>query len=175
MNTVIFWERGYIMDWHYLDKMHKNLLYVYADCLSSKKDKMIVCSKADTDADDEEKAMRIYFIIWFVFRYCMNCRTLEEAMSCDKQTVLEKYRLKPFFTGRNLYIGTIEHRVTIYEPDDVNLIIEILYKRLNAIEQLKCYLKHLKNKPLKSRSAFIAEKHIRYLSAEVARLRNENI
>lgn len=163
------------MDWHYLDKMHKNLLYVYADCLSNEKEKMIVCSSSDAYADDEEKATRIYFIIWFVFRYCLNCKTLDEAMSCNKQKVLEDYRLKPFFTGRNLYIGTVEHRITIYDTEDVNLIIEILYKRLNAIEQLELYVKYMKNKPLKTRSAFIAEKYIRFLNAEVERLRNGNI
>lgn len=163
------------MDWRYLDTIHKNLLYVYADCISSGKNKMIVCSPADVEANDEEKTIRIYFIIWFVFRYCMNCKTLEEAMKCDKQKVLEKYRLKPFFTGRNLYIGTAEHRMTIYETSDVDLVIEILYKRLNAIEQLECYVKHMKDNPLKTRSTFIAEKHIRCLNAEVARLGNENI
>lgn len=152
--------------WNYLDKVDKNLLYDYARFVSGEKRSLkFFCrvedkeSKTDgekrihrykCDSEDEqykrekEERDKVFYIIWFVYRYILNCKTLEEAMQVPVEYVFKTYRLETLIRNRYcLYIG-IDRDVMVYKESDMNIILEILYKRLGFWEQLDCFIEHTK-------------------------------
>lgn len=152
--------------WEYLDKLDKNLLYDYAKFLSGEKQSLKFHCRIEekdnkqegtrrvhryqSDNEDEqfkrqkEERDKVFYIIWFVYRYILNCKTLEEALQIPVEEVFKKYRLETLIRNRYcLYIG-IDRDVMVYKESDMCIILEILYKRLGFWEQLDCFITHTK-------------------------------
>lgn len=139
--------------WDYLDKMDKNLLYSYALLLASTSPRVCFQGMHTRKSSDEEVTEQEthekevqdrnigFYLIWFVYRYILNCRTLDEALARPMDEALEKYRLKQIFISgsRRLYIG-IDRDIQLYKPEDMPIILEILYKRLGFWEQLDLFI-----------------------------------
>lgn len=152
--------------WSYLDKLDKNLLYDYAKFLSGEKQSLkFYCRVDDKDTKSEgsrrvhrtqyssedeqfkrekEERDKVFYIVWFVYRYIMGCETLEEALQVPVDKVFKDYRLETLIRNRYcLYIG-IDRDVMLYKKSDMNIILEILYKRLGFWEQLDCFIANTK-------------------------------
>lgn len=131
-----------MVNWKYLDTFQSNLLYIYCDCLENRTESVrLNDKKSDFGFSCEESNNRIYYIIWFVFRYCLGCETLEEALQQDLEQVLEDYRLRQFFSARRIYIGSEDYKIKLNNAtNDLPLVLEIIYGRYDVIEQLECFI-----------------------------------
>lgn len=140
------------MDWSYLDKIDKNLLYIYARGLTKKSNEvhyqgMYSTEKTENDERNkfinaELKRKTAFYIIWFVFRYVLNCKTLEEAEQCATEENLRKFKLVSLFHKRHIYIGVYgmqEIYLYKYKEEDIGVVLEILYNRYDFFNQLKCF------------------------------------
>lgn len=136
--------------WDYLDEMNKNLLYTYAALLSCKSRRFEeMHGRADRDEEMSEQEIHDkevrdknigFYLVWFVYRYILNCKTLEEALAVPLSTALDEYKLKQIVvSNRRIYIG-IDKDVQFYKPEDMPIILEILYKRLGFWEQLDLFI-----------------------------------
>lgn len=158
--------------WDFLDEMDKNLLYTYAEVMSGKR-KQIQSSKSYTEKrseDDEirtaeETRRRAYYLIWFVYRYVLNCQTLDEAMEYANEETFRKFHLYSFSTSNSaIYIGTYKE-ICFRKAEDIPVILEILYNRYDFFEQLECFIRHTKN-VRRSRCIKVLENH-RKMFAEI--------
>lgn len=141
------------MDWSYLDVMDKNLLYMYAETLTKggKHHGLYISSETGNEERDdmlnaEAKRKSAFYIIWFVYRYVLNCETLEEAREYANVETLKKYRLVPLLerNQKRIYIGAYglnEIYLYNYKGGDLDIVLEILYKRYDFFEQLECFLR----------------------------------
>ncbi len=136
--------------WDYLDKMDKNVLYTYAALLSANsrhhfehlhsrvgKDEELT-EKEIHEREVSDRNVRLY-LVWFVYRYILGCRTLDEALVKPVDEVFGKYKLKQIVFGKQIYIG-IDGDIPLYREEDVPIILEILYKRLGFWEQLDLFI-----------------------------------
>ncbi len=142
-------------DWGFLDDMDKNLLYLYAKSLAKPNSKAfyqsffsVIVQTGDEDRDEliiaEKKCQAAYYLIWFVYRYILGCKTMEEALKYANEDILKKYKLIHFFEKRCIYIGVYgidEIYLYKYKENDLNIVLEILYKRYNFFQQLECFFK----------------------------------
>lgn len=148
------------MDWSYLDKMDKNLLYVYAKGLGQ--DNRVHLSRQLFDLNNYEGANNetmseiysaekwlktAYYLLWFVFRYVLGCKTLAEAEQAASISILKQYNLLLFFKKRHIYVGVYGiNAVYLYNVsedymEDVKIALEIVYNRYNYFEQLDCFMR----------------------------------
>lgn len=137
--------------WEYLDKMDKNLLYMYASLLSKQQKQLHIFNRSEEELTDEEIHRREaqtrnngFYLVWFVYRYVLNCQTLEEALAMPASEVIEKYGLKHFVYSpqakyAKLYIG-IDKDIPLWKESDMAIVLEILYKRLGFWEQLDLFV-----------------------------------
>lgn len=141
------------MDWSFLDKADKNLLYMYAQTLikDGKHHNTYIPSETgneerDAMLDAEAKRKSAYYIIWFVYRYILGCETLEEAKKYATMEVLKKYKIASFFSRNQarIYLGIYginEMYLYNFKGGDLDIVLEILYNRYDYIEQLECFIR----------------------------------
>lgn len=132
--------KGVIVMWDFLDKTNHNLLYEYADVIAGTKTYLVLHS-----TDEEAKKEKAYYIINFVYRYVLQCTTLEEALYYIDEDTLIRYHIKPFLDNKYLYVGAGETKRTFYKSSDMSMILEILYNRYDFWEQLDCFCRGTKN------------------------------
>lgn len=137
--------------WEFLEKMDKNLLYSYAQVISGEKKQLQASksSKADiTEADEikmaEKSRNRAYYLIWFVYRYVLKCKTLNETKPYANEETLKKYHLNSYIIHNCLYIG-INKEICFRKAEDIIIILEILYNRYGFFEQMECFIRNTKN------------------------------
>lgn len=129
--------------WDYLDKMNHNLLYKYADVLSEKKRHFYnKDSEKDISVNAEEKKKNVCYLIWFVYRYILQCRTLEETIPYQNQEILKKYHLHSLIKHESVFICNSE--ICFRKPEDIAIILEILYGRYTLWEQFDCFIRNTK-------------------------------
>jgi hypothetical protein len=124
--------------WDFLDEFNGNLLY---NCAGN---------KSYTFADMNE----VYYYIWFLYRYVLGCETLEEALQfANAKTMKELGIGKCFITKEHrkhvLVLGNEAFGTLVLCSHDVKkpviflkIVLEILYKRYNYLEQIECYIRH---------------------------------
>lgn len=139
--------------WEFLDTMDKNLLYSYAQVLSGKKKQIQMhLPKAQreymTELDEiritEEYRNRAYYLIWFVYRYVLGCKTLEETKPYANEETLKKYRLLSYILHNSLYVG-VDKEICFRKAEDIDIILEILYNRYDFFEQMECFIRHYRS------------------------------
>ena len=145
------------MDWSFLDKVDKNLLYLYArDLLRDSRTPIFLQLYTYTTQEvaDEERCdlmnaearrKNAYYIIWFVFRYVLGCDTLEKALQCATQETMDTYMLTSLLHKRHIYIGVYGiNEVYLYKhkegENDLHIVLDILYHRYDFFEQLECFI-----------------------------------
>lgn len=143
--------------WDYLDKMDKNLLYMYAAILTGQQKQLHLFNRSEeelTDAEIHKREVQAknngFYMVWFVYRHVLGCETLEEALALDALEVIETYGLKPFISSvslkqaksrhAKLYVG-IDKDIPLWKVEDMAIVLEILYKRLDFWEQLDCFIR----------------------------------
>ena len=128
--------------WDFLDKMNYNLLYCFADNVAGNTTYNVWNSK-----DEYEQKQNILYLIWFIYRYILQCETLDDALNIDGISVLSYFNLyTSCFTRGQLFLGGGEYKICLSRRNDINVILEILYNRYEFPEQLDCFLRHQKNK-----------------------------
>ncbi len=121
------------MDWRYLEYMDKNLLYEYAGSLADPTGRM---SCAVIGEDGEQKKRSAFYLIWFVYRHVLGCRTLEETKAYQNEETLRRYRLNVLFKDCVLYVGDMD--IVFHASSDIGIVLEILYGRYGLIKQIEC-------------------------------------
>lgn len=142
------------MDWSYLDKPNHNLLYMYARALGKEGGEAHYQRLFDipqTDNEElremyyaEERRKTAYYIIWFAFRYVLECKTLEEARWNANREIMKKLKLNGFFVPKYKYIFIGAYglnEIYLYRPEDLNIVLEIIYNRYDFFQQLECYIR----------------------------------
>lgn len=130
--------------WDYLDKMNHNLLYKYAAVLSGKRRHFkIADGEKDVSVNAEEKKKNACYLIWFVYRYILQCRTLEETIPYQNEEILKKYKLSSYFVNDAVFICNDEIHLR-KKSGDIAIILEILYGRYTLWEQFDCFIRNTK-------------------------------
>lgn len=157
------------MDWSFLNKMDKNLLYLYARGVT-KQDKeshfMQLYSPEDTGDEErnemlksEMKRQTALYIIWFVYRYILSCETFEEAEKYVTPEISKQFKLNSLFQHYYIYIGVngTENEIRFWNNGELEMkvVLEILYNRYNFFEQLECYIRRTEGTKKKTRSRCI--------------------
>lgn len=149
--------------WDYLDKMDKNLLYLYASKLikDGRNQNLYVPSNTgnaerDEMIDAENRRKSAFYLIWFVYRWVLGCETLEQAELYANAETLKRFKLIPLFghNQKRIYIGIYginEIYLYDYKNGDLNIVLEILYKRYDFLEQLECYIRRTQGTLRKNR------------------------
>lgn len=149
--------------WEFLDKMDYNLLYSYSEVLSNKMQQIHLCSSGKSDNEEFEIALanrakknRAYYLIWVVFRYVLECDTYDKALMYATDDVLKRYKLISYLTNKNIYIGADYDTKTVNgvtykfpkvwfrSTEDIDIVLDILYHRLDFFEQFQCCISHSK-------------------------------
>ena len=162
--------------WRFLDVTNMNLLYKYADVLAGNQCYIILKTsesgaKKQTDTENDQKDTlvksyihnmtnckssfsrisveqreAVYYLIWFVYYYVLQCKTLDEALKQDHHKVLQEWGLYKFIYNKYIYLGGDACILPLNREKDVAIILEILYNRYSVIEQFECYLRHYGDK-----------------------------
>lgn len=157
------------MDWSFLDKMDKNLLYLYARDVAKKGKEthfMQLYSPEDTGNEErnemlksEMKRQTAFYIIWFVYRYILGCESFEDAEKLATPEVLKQFKLNSLFQHFYIYIGVsgTENEIRFWNNGELELkvTLEILYNRYNFFEQLECYIRRTEGTKKKTRTRCI--------------------
>lgn len=151
------------MNWDFLDEMNKNLLYTYASKFTKagyNRGLYVPSNTGDCEVDEmldaEEKRKSAYYLIWFVYRYVLKCRTFVEAEKYATPEILDKYKLTALFrpNQKRIYLGVYglnEIYLYNYKNNDIGTILEILYNRYDYFEQLECFIRRAGESSKKSR------------------------
>lgn len=148
--------------WNFLDNWNPNLLYQYARYQGT----------ANQSCHITGDTTETYYLIWFVFRYVLECETYEDALKHADITVFKKYGIADALILHNyekteekkdlvLSIGSEEFGKIIIKISEGNLyksnkskqlqgrlqntieyLLDIIYHRYNHLEQLECYIRH---------------------------------
>lgn len=148
--------------WGFLDKMDKNLLYLYVSNLANGNRKSLYITRETGDMKRDEllnaetRRNSAFYLIWFVYRWVLGCETLEQAEQYANEETLKRYRLTPLFghNQKRIYIGIYgvnEIYLYDYNSGDLNIVLEILYNRYDFIEQLECYIRRTQGTSRKNR------------------------
>ena len=144
--------------WKYLDRFDGNILYSYAYDEGFKNS--FKNDEKSIDCVREENNRRIFYLIHFVYRYILGCRTYEETIPFQTQETIKKYNLEKFFfnpnKSNNSRSGGVPVELTIgneligfisftynsrkFHKRDLEVILKILYYRYNLPEQIDCYI-----------------------------------
>ena len=173
--------------WDFLDKENFNLLYSFAEVFLSegKKQHHLTINNLNDDSDDireheiariklaKERKRRAYYLIWFVYRYVLQCETYEDAKPYMNKKTLALYHIESYVRN-NIYIGADEDTVVLgggllvrlgkmwfHDIKDIEIILDILYHRYDFFEQFECFISHT-SKSRKKRATEILE-HYREL------------
>lgn len=159
--------------WRFLDEKNMNLLRKYADVIAGNNQRLVLKTIANTaiqsEAEKENQASlnshicklihlkerkhkitpeqkeQVYYLFWFVYYYILGCKTLEQALEQDHQTVLEEWKLQKYISNQYIFLGGDVCIIPLSRNVDVEIILEILYNRYDTYEQLNCYLRHFGN------------------------------
>lgn len=137
--------------WKFLEIVDKNLLYNYAQVIDGSM-KQLQDSKSHRGGLSESEELMIaqqrrdnaYYLIWFVYRYVLQCKTLEDTIPYANEETLKKYRLNSYIINNYLYVG-IDKDICFRKSEDINIILEILYNRYGFFEQMECFIRHTSN------------------------------
>ena len=134
--------------WKYLDKMNYNLLYSYADVLSGKRRQIHMGSHSDREETctealikAEQRRYNIYYLIWFAYRYLLGCEKYEDTLPYQNEETLSKYRLLSYIRKGHIFID-YDGDVFFRKPEDIGMILEILYGRYDYFAQMECFIAH---------------------------------
>ncbi len=123
------------LDYEKFDLLDKNLIYEYIIYLSGISKRI-----ENLNRDDEEtvllKRLRALKIIWFVFRYVFGCKTYEQAEKVISKKTIETFKLGTFFNQGYIFIGS---NIIVRDVEDIDVILRILYERLNYVEGLRLF------------------------------------
>lgn len=145
--------------WKYLDRFNGNILYSYAYNEGFKS--IYSNDEKSVESIKEENNKRIFYLIHFVYRYVLGCKSYEETIPYQTQEILKKYNLEKFFfnpnksdstrnkgipvelTIGNELIGFIRftYNSKTFHKRDIEVVLKILYYRYNLPEQIDCYIK----------------------------------
>lgn len=149
--------------WNYLDKMDKNLLYLYASKLvknGHNQNLYVPSSTGNAECDElldaESRRKSAFYLIWFVYRWVLGCETLEQAELYANAETLKRFKLISLFghNQKRIYIGIYginEIYLYDYKNGDLNIVLEILYNRYDVLEQLECYIRRTEGTLRKNR------------------------
>ena len=127
--------------WDFLDVMDKNLLYKYADLLSGKSGRFnFFDNDIQKEEKEEQKKSKVYYLIWIVYRYALQCRTYEETIPYQNEETLKKYRLHSWII--NEYIFLCNGEICFRKTEDIAIILEILYNRYDLWQQFDCVIRN---------------------------------
>lgn len=139
--------------WDYLDKMDKNLLYLYASMIAKGRQNQKLFPPSNTGnaerdelLDAENRRKTAFYLVWFVYRWVLGCETLEQATKYANEETLKRYKLISLFRHnlRRIYVGIYginEIYLYNYKKGDLDIVLEILYNRYDFLEQLECYIR----------------------------------
>ena len=122
--------------WAFLDNFDANLLNIYINSLSHTNGKIHSCDK-------DELVIRNngFYLIWFVYRYILKIKTLDEALKQSHKEIFQTYKLWDSLVKRELFIGVENYKITFFKEKDIEIILEILYNRYTVIEQFQCFIR----------------------------------
>lgn len=144
-------------NWKYLDKFDGNLIFSYIKSLTTKKSSRFINPYSVNETGDEERdefnkaelrRKTAFYLYWYVFRYVLGCETVEDAIPYANEETLKKYKIHNFMKDTNklksgwFYIGIHNEEISLYKPEDIKTILEILYNRYDFFEQLECFLRN---------------------------------
>ena len=149
--------------WDFLDRFNGNFLYRYFGNIKN-------IRKVEISEEKE-----IYYYLWFLFRYVLECETYEQALKYTDLESVKKYGIARFFYkqigGKQtlLTIGNSEFgELRLYEWNIqraagitmyLQIVLDIMYNRYNFLQQIDCYISHqpkLKNKNKKHKNVVAA-------------------
>lgn len=137
-------------NWDFLDVMDKNLLYEYAKVMSGQKKQLHMddhSEKEDSYYEDirrlEQRRKTAYYLIWFVFRYLLGCKTYEETIPYQTKEILQKYKVFSYIKNDYIYIDA-DGKITLHKLEDICIALEIIYHRYGLFEQMECYIRNTK-------------------------------
>ena len=161
--------------WTFLDVEDYNLLYSFGEVLK-KKGKQIRLIGENSSVGQEDlrgkeimevrqnkaRKRRAYYLIWIVYRYILNCRTYADTEPYRNKEILDKYHLTAYI--KNIYLGHDEdslvlgngivvslEKIKFRKPEDIDIILQILYGRLGFYEQFECFINvtHERKEPVR--------------------------
>lgn len=154
--------------WDFLDEWKPNLLYQYAEGSGYKFNPIYLTSSQNA-----------YYLMWFVYRYVLNCTTLDEALEHANVSTMQEYNLIRIVNNLSyqdktsaslINFGTEQFgKVEISSPRSASdnkkivkcicIILEVLYNRYNYLEQLECCIKHFgrANAPASRQAAIVIQ------------------
>ena len=139
--------------WRFLDVTNMNLLYKYADVLAGNQCYIILKTsesgaKKQTDTENDQKDTlvksyihnmtngksslsrisveqreAVYYLIWFVYYYVLQCKTLDEALKQDHHKVLQEWGLYKFIYNKYIYLGGDACILPLNREKDVAIIL----------------------------------------------------
>ena len=129
--------------WDFLDKMDKNLLYRYAETLSGVTRFFLATDSEIGEHYQREQKKRIcLYLIWFVYRYVLQCERLEQTIPYQTEEILKKYKLFSMLINKNIFLCNEE--ILFYKLEDIAIILEILYGKYSLWEQFDCFIRNTK-------------------------------
>ena len=123
-------------DYSFLDEFNGNYLYEYAFILHG--------ARKNFEAPEEQfsKRNKAFYIIWFVYKYLLNCNSAEEAYAYCNEETKKKYKLTAFFCNEWIFIGNnIFFHTKRYT--EIKTVIDILYKKASYSEMIRLYIMNL--------------------------------
>lgn len=157
--------------WDYLDEINLNLLYRYAYLITGKYRQMFSAVSGETIERLKEKKCRdSFYLIWFVYKYVLECDTLEEALKHTDIDTLKRYKLNSLLEQHYMYIG-FEKEIVFRRCEDIFPILEILYNRYPLWKQIVCTEKYGSAKR-KGQCKRIRQKYIKMI--KIYKEKNEN-
>lgn len=146
-----------MIDWRYLEKMDRNLLYEYAQTLSGDRQRMAL------PEDKEQMMFDAYYIIYFVYKYILSCDTLSEVYRYTDISTIKAYHIDKF--ASRIYVGYGINSIHL-GYGNITTILEILYNRYSFFEQMECLYRNTSN----ARSRVLYRQKINNLKKEVAKI-----
>lgn len=130
--------------------LRKNWLYQYAECITAnryfrfkeikKETKSLIEKDRYKETADAVKRDVSLYLIYFVYRYILECETLEEALEQEHEKILEIFKLKILLIRKYIFIGGGTYKITLTGNYDIAIILEILYNDCNYEEQIRAVL-----------------------------------
>ena len=129
--------------WDFLDVMDKNLLYRYAEALNGNiKFFRVIDYEIDRKEQAEQRKRTALYLIWFTYRYVLQCKTLEETIPYQDEKTLKRFRLFSMIKNSNIFICNFcNNEICFRKPEDISMILEILYNRYDLREQFDCFIR----------------------------------
>jgi hypothetical protein len=134
-------------NWDFLDEFNKNLLYEYALSLSHKKG----FQHPETAIEVKRQT---YYLLWFVYRHILGCKTYEDTIPYQTKAVLEKYHLQGRLS-KGMSLGYLDlgdkYGMLLYTnetsetPYMVGFFLNSIYSRLSVTGEARLYFSKYKS------------------------------